>query len=144
MQNKLILIVLLLVLSGCATSEQSVVKKRTHWKSVEVEYGSITQSKIFGVSDLDVLPEPLHTVAPVPPLGLIYKDEGTGGEVLVEFTVSIKGKVENARVLASSHSSFSIKTLTAIKQWKFKPGTKDDAPIAVRVQMSFTFTVNRR
>jgi len=59
-------------------------------------------------------------------LSVVVNDDGTVGEVAV--TKSLGYGLDEQAVIA-------------MKQWEFKPGTKDGKPVAVRVNVEMTFTL---
>lgn len=60
---------------------------------------------------------------------------GTGGEVLVEFTVERDGSVSDVRVLRSSPPrTFDREALNAVRRWRFEPG---DTPVTTRRTLAF-------
>lgn len=60
---------------------------------------------------------------------------GTGGEVLVEFTVGTDGSVTDARVLrATPPRVFDREALNAVRRWRFEPV---DAPVTTRRTVAF-------
>jgi periplasmic protein TonB len=65
------------------------------------------------------------------------------GSVLVELTVTSKGEVTDVEVTRSLDRVYGLddNCVAAAKQWKFKPGTKDGKPVAVRVHIENTFTM---
>jgi TonB family protein len=65
------------------------------------------------------------------------------GSVIVEVTVTAKGETVDAEVTQSLDKTYGLDDacLAAAKQWKFKPGTKDGKPVAVRVWIEMTFTL---
>ena len=65
------------------------------------------------------------------------------GNVIVDAVVLADGKVGNVTVARSLDSTFGLdqQAVKAAKQWKFKPGTKDGKPVAVRVSIELTFTL---
>ena len=65
------------------------------------------------------------------------------GSVIVEVTVTAKGETVDAEVTQSLDKTYGLDDacLAAAKLWKFKPGTKDGKPVAVRVWIEMTFTL---
>jgi protein TonB len=63
------------------------------------------------------------------------------GWVLLEFTISTKGAVKNARVIkAKPPNIFDRAALQAILKWKYKPKIVDGVPVETRgVQVKLTF-----
>ena len=65
------------------------------------------------------------------------------GTVLLECVVRADGTVAEVRVVRSLDSMYGLDTqaVNALKQWTFKPGTKDGGAVAVQVQVDTTFTL---
>jgi periplasmic protein TonB len=65
------------------------------------------------------------------------------GRVLMGAVVLADGAVDNVVVERSLDSAFGLdeQAVKAMKQWKFKPGTKDGKPVAVRIHVEMTFTL---
>ena len=131
MQSKFILVLLLLLLCGCATSKQSVVKEY-----IPNEPGALPV-EVFEESKLDQMPLPSHGTAPVHPHQL--KIEGINGWVTMEYIVTKEGYVLDAKVIKSNHPDFSAAALAAIRMWRFGPAMIDGEPVACRMQIVFEF-----
>ncbi len=63
-------------------------------------------------------------------LSVVVKNDGTVGDVTVTRSLDQKYGLDEQAVIA-------------IKQWQFKPGTKDGKPVAVRVGVDLTFTLKK-
>jgi TonB family protein len=65
------------------------------------------------------------------------------GTVLIAAVVQADGKVGDVTVAKSLDAVYGLdkEAVKAVKQYEFKPGTKDDKPVAVRVQIEVTFTL---
>ncbi len=63
-------------------------------------------------------------------LSVVVKNDGTVGDVTVTRSLDQKYGLDEQAVIA-------------IKQWQFKPGTKDGKPVAVRVGVDLTFTLQK-
>ena len=63
-------------------------------------------------------------------LGVVVKDDGTVGSVTVTRSLDEKYGLDEQAVIA-------------VKQWQFRPGTKDGKPVAVRVDVEMTFTLKK-
>jgi len=90
-----------------------------------------------GGSDRDIVP--LVRVDPdYPPRA---KQQGIGGWVELEFTISPIGTVQDARVTASKPTFiFDRAALRAVRKWRYNPKTQDGVPVArtgVRVRLRF-------
>ena len=67
------------------------------------------------------------------------------GSVWLSIVVGANGDVTEATVTKSLDAEFGLddEALAASRQWKFKPGTKDGQPVAVRVTLELTFTLKK-
>lgn len=67
------------------------------------------------------------------------------GSVWLSIVVGANGDVTDATVTKSLDAEFGLddEALAASRQWKFKPGTKDGRPVAVRVTLELTFTLKK-
>ena len=66
--------------------------------------------------------------------------EGTVG---LEVVVKADGMVGDVKVTRSLDRTYGLddQAVTAMKQWQFKPGTKDGKPVAVQVDVMINFTL---
>ena len=71
------------------------------------------------------------------------KDARIQGIVVLEVVVRANGDVGDVKVSKSLDPTYGLdeQAVKAMKQWKFKPGTKDGKPVAVRVEVEMTFTL---
>jgi len=66
--------------------------------------------------------------------------KGINGHVMVEFTVTEKGLVQNPVILKSHpHDIFGKSVMRTVQRWKFRPYRKDGRPIAVRARQRVDF-----
>ena len=67
------------------------------------------------------------------------------GSVWLEVVVLTDGKVGDVRVTQSLDRQFGLddQAIAAVKQWEFKPGTKDGIAVPVVVKIEMTFTVKK-
>ena len=65
------------------------------------------------------------------------------GKVGLDVVVLSDGKVGDVTVVESLDSIYGLdaNAVKAMKQWNFKPGTKDGKPVAVRVHVLINFTL---
>jgi TonB family protein len=65
------------------------------------------------------------------------------GSVVLDTIVQSDGKVGEVKVVQSLDPVFGLdqEAVKAVKQYEFKPGTKDNKPVAVRVKIQVTFTL---
>ena len=71
------------------------------------------------------------------------KQEGIQGSVMLEVVVKDDGSVGDVKVTKSLDTKHGLdeQAVKAIKQWRFKPGTKDGKAVAVLVEVEMTFTL---
>jgi TonB family protein len=63
------------------------------------------------------------------------------GSVLLECVVAADGSVSDARVVRTLDPGLDTEAVTAARQWRFEPGTKDGTPVPVLVRLELTFTL---
>jgi TonB family protein len=65
------------------------------------------------------------------------------GKVVLSAVVLANGKVGEVKVTQSLDSVHGLDeaAVKAMKQWEFKPGTKDGKPVAVRISIDMVFTL---
>ncbi len=69
--------------------------------------------------------------------------EGKSAMVMVECVVTPKGLPTDVRVQTPGDPAFDEEAVKAVKQWEFKPGTKDGKPVPVRIEVMLTFTAKK-
>lgn len=71
------------------------------------------------------------------------KKGGIQGSVYLDAVVLTDGTVGEVRVTRSLDAKYGLdaQAVKALKQWQFKPGTKDGKPVPVRVDIEMTFTL---
>jgi protein TonB len=64
------------------------------------------------------------------------------GLVEMQVVVLADGAVaDDVKVSRSLDDELDQEAIKAVKQWKFRPGTKDDYPVAVQVHVEMSFTL---
>jgi protein TonB len=65
------------------------------------------------------------------------------GTVTLDAVVLADGRVGDVTVATSLDAVYGLddEAVKSVKQYEFKPGTKDGKPVAVRVQIAVTFTL---
>jgi protein TonB len=106
----------------------------------EIQSASLAPQEIFKPGDGVTLPTPIREVkAGYTAAAMDARIEGT---VVTEAVVLTDGKVGEVTVTQSVDKGYGLDTaVEAIKQWLFKPGTKDGKPVAMRVSIEMTFTL---
>jgi len=70
------------------------------------------------------------------------KDARVQGSVLLRAVVLENGHIGDAvEVLRSLDADLDQQAIAALKQWEFKPGTREGKPVAVRISCELTFTL---
>jgi protein TonB len=64
------------------------------------------------------------------------------GEVVVEFSVDVKGRVYGARVVSSTDAMFEEPTLQAVSQWRFEPGRRSGRAVPFHMMVPVEFHVD--
>ena len=88
-----------------------------------------------------VSPRLVHEVKPgYPPAAM---RAGINGLVKMECVVLADGTVGDVQVTQSLAPELDAEAIKSLKMWRFSPGTKDGAPVAVRVEIEMSFTTVR-
>jgi TonB family protein len=66
---------------------------------------------------------------------------GVEGVMTLDCVVRADGTVGEAWVVKSLHPSLNEEALLTIQDWRFKPGMKDGKPVAVRVEIEMSFSL---
>ena len=83
-------------------------------------------------------PRKIKHVKPIYPLYAM--SARIGGNVLIEATIGVDGKVHNARVL-NSMGALDQAALDAVRQWEFEPSRIGGEPVAVMMVIVVTFAL---
>jgi len=86
----------------------------------------------------DITPPKLLEVA-MPTYTENAKKKKIEGTVVVSIVVNTKGDVTDAKVVKSLDPELDQSALVAVKMWRYKPATKDDEPVAVRMDVNLDF-----
>ena len=70
--------------------------------------------------------------------------DGKHGIVRLDCTVQVDGTVGDVRVIDSLGPELDGAAVKALKQWTFKPGTKDGKPVPVMVEVEISFALQVR
>lgn len=65
------------------------------------------------------------------------------GSVKLEAVVLPDGTIGDVRILERLHPELDQESVRALRQWQFKPGTKDGAAVPVRVEVEMSFTLGK-
>ena len=103
----------------------------------KVSLDTITEMKIFDLSEVDREPRALVQINPKYPLRLIRNK--VKGRVDIWVVIDEGGKVTDYKVKSSTHLSFTKEVTRVIKKWKFSPAIKNGKPVTVRKIQPFLF-----
>jgi len=70
------------------------------------------------------------------------KESRISGIVILEIVVSAEGNVIDAKVLKPLPFGLDEKAVEAVKQWKFRPGTLNEMPVAVIYNITMNFKLD--
>ena len=91
--------------------------------------GHFDGNHVFELSEVDTPPEPIFQIAPHYPTQA--KSRGIEGEVELAFIVDDLGQVGEIRIQKSYPKRiFDSAAINAVKNWKFKPATKNGANVS--------------
>ncbi len=71
----------------------------------------------------------------------IYLNTGTEGTVILQVIVGRDGRVESYQVLRSDGDLFTEAAISAVKKYRYKPGTMNGKPVKFRVIERFRFKI---
>ena len=84
--------------------------------------------------------DPLYSVNPEPRYPRMAQKRGYEGTVLLNVLVSKEGRVKNLWIFEScGYNILDNAAMEAVKDWIFKPGTQDDKPVEMWVQVPVKF-----
>jgi periplasmic protein TonB len=104
-------------------------------------FAGVQDSTVYDLGNGVSLPEVVRTVYAQ------YTSEAMKkrikGKVALEAVVLSDGKVGDVKVVKSVDKIYGLddNAVKAMKQWEFKPGTKDGKAVAVRIQVDMAFTM---
>lgn len=109
---------------------------------VLIAFSALSAQQVYRARDGVTLPVPVKQVKP----GYTgaAQDARIQGKVILEAVVLATGAVGDVAVIDSldgSPGGLDDQAIRAMKQWEFRPGTKDDKAVAVAVQVEMTFTL---
>ncbi len=102
------------------------------------DFGGEVETLVFALGELDEPPRPIVQLRPqYPPQARLRQQEGF---VTVEFIVNADGAVEDPIVMeATPPDLFDQAALRAVARWRFSPGIREGAAVAVRVRQRVEF-----
>jgi TonB family protein len=98
-------------------------------------YGSVFEGPASGP---DVRPA-IPTVFPDPPVSRSEAPAGVEGDIVVEITIDESGVVVETKLLKGIGYGIEDKVIATLRNWRFRPATKDGAPIPSKQDYRFHF-----
>ena len=121
---------------------KGVVVALTPMETTDVLLNSLLSRKLAyapcSLRELDHIPMPLNTIAPIYPKEL--GDRGVQGAVTVEFYIDEQGAVRMPFVVGRPPAVLANLAVDAVRQWKFEPPTRDGVPALVHARQVFQFS----
>lgn len=96
-----------------------------------------TAEKVYEIGGDVKAPKLVHVVEP--DLDSHSEAAFVAGVVKIQVVLTKEGIPTNPKVLASISKRQDEKAVEAVRQWRFKPATKDEAPVSVRVTVEVDF-----
>jgi TonB family protein len=87
-------------------------------------------------------PKAVYQTRPLYPFEM--RRQKISGEVTVDFMVAKDGSVVNAYAIRSSRPEFAAFAVESVRQWHFRPGTKDGQPVDTHMQVPVVFTLDQK
>jgi len=98
---------------------------------------------VMSADAVDELPIPVARNAPTYPSGA--RSKGITGSVTLSIQVDARGQVTDVRVTESEPpGTFDDAAVRAVCGWRFQPATYQGAPVAVRVEQTLSFDLERK
>lgn len=98
-----------------------------------------SQGAVIDVGPGVAPPQAIFTPDPDYPLSVRKGKHKIQGICVLGLTVDEHGSVRDVHVTRSLDKRLDQTAIDALKQWKFKPATKDGKPVAVRTSASVEF-----
>jgi TonB family protein len=98
-------------------------------------YGSMFDGPLTGSEVRPALPY----IFPDPPVTNDDLPDGVNGKVIVEITIDELGNVIDTKLLQGLHPEIDRKVIATLKQWRFRPATRDGRAIASKQDALFTY-----
>jgi len=132
------------------TAPSLSIRARFRYEGGMASTGSFrsTSSNVRGV-DEPIYPvgrgvtAPTPLFQPEPEFSEEARRKTASGIVVLKIIVTSTGDVTGIRVAKSLGSGLDEKAIEAVRQWKFKPASKDGKPVAVELAVEFDFQIKK-
>ena len=127
-----------LALSSCSLQTPRPDETSGAELRIELDDKSVMEVRAYRTSDEGVsAPRLLHKFEP--DYTDQAKDAKTEGKVVLAIEVGPDGKAHNIQVLRSLDQGLDQNAIEAVRQWRFKSGTKDGEPVTVRANVEVNY-----
>lgn len=132
--HPLLLASLVLVFAACTTASKV---DQASLKPIEAD--AVFTGNWIDATQADELPVATLRTVPRYPWGMRV-NEITGG-AMVDFIVDVNGRPTQVQCTKATAAAFGEAAVAAVCEWRYRPGTKDGAPVAVRMQQYIDFAL---
>lgn len=134
--TRFVVAVLLLVSAGLVAQEGQQTDPVVLPPGLTVTVDGV-EEPIYKVKDGAKPPRPVYQ--PAAEFSSQARQAGYSGTVVLALVVTSKGKPTMIRVASGAGMGLDEKAIEAVRQWKFKPATKDGKPVSVQVAVEVSF-----
>lgn len=100
------------------------------------------EDMVYTLADIDAPPRAMVQVPPLYPAAA--RQSGLEGQVVLQFVVTAEGTVTDISVVRSEPGTLFVSAArAAVERWRFEPAQRGGVPVAVRVEIPVTFTLDR-
>ena len=98
-----------------------------------------TSDAVYEAGNGVIPPKAVHT--PNPSFSEPARGRKVHGVVALSMIVTAEGRVRDVTVTKSLDEDLDKRAISAVSAWRFKPGTKDGRPVAVRLRAQVEFNL---
>jgi len=115
---------------------EAATKTATAFPGLTVNVDGVEQP-VYPVGGGVTIPQVVYQ--PEPEFSEEARRKKVSGIVMLRFILTTKGEPTDIRVTKSLGSGLDEKAIDAVRQWKFKPATKDGMPVSVQLMVEVDF-----
>jgi TonB family protein len=111
-------------------------------QAAKVDERSTTSNDVFHVGGDVTAPKPIYS--PEPEFSEAARKAGYQGTCVLSLIVGADGRPSNIRVVRKLGMQLDEQAIQALSDWKFEPARKSGRPVAVPIQIEFSFQLDRK